>query len=82
LDIKEAKAWMNGKDHHRSPQDVSTETEDEWTGETWDDAQTTRYLEANPSASLILLDSYIVDVSRYLKEHVSYTLWLLNMDLT
>jgi hypothetical protein len=28
------------------------------------------------------LDSYIVDVSRYLKEHVSYTLWLLNMDLT
>jgi stearoyl-CoA desaturase (Delta-9 desaturase) len=73
IDMKEAAAYMHLKIHHG----VSYDSEDsnEWGGEVWDMYKVEEYVKATPGRCVVLVHGYVVDVTGYLGEHVSLTLF-------
>lgn len=68
-DIIDALRHMKQKVHHHGEKEKTDKIE--WTGQAWERQDLEKYLAQYPSACLLLLDEYIIDVTRYLGEHVS-----------
>ena len=68
-DVREAKEHMAKKIHH-GHYHLEDDSAEEWKGETWgmDDIQ--RYRRNKSGRCVILVQGFIVDVTRYLGEHV------------
>lgn len=50
---------------------ITTEANETWDGEEWTVEETYVYAALNSTRHLIVIDSFVVDVTGYLKEHVS-----------
>lgn len=69
----EAQRFMRQKQMGHVSQTSSEEEEDEWRGEVWEATDIDKYLSESGSTArcIVMLRGFIVDVTPYLREHVS-----------
>ena len=48
--------------------------ESEWEGPVWNEDDLRKYVNAKPGRCVVILDGYVIDVTRYLGEHVGILL--------
>lgn len=68
-DIDEARHYMRQKALGRET--TTAEPAEPWNGDEWTVKEAQVYAASNPGRCLIVIDSFIVDATEYLKEHVS-----------
>jgi stearoyl-CoA desaturase (Delta-9 desaturase) len=71
-DITASRAYMLARDHHGA-HDKAVE-EEEWVGPTWTEAEMEAYVKES-DACILVIDKYVLDVTRYIDIHVRFSLF-------
>jgi cytochrome b involved in lipid metabolism len=61
---------MLARNHDHNGAHEIVDEKDDWTGPKWTEKELKSYIERN-GACVLLIDGYVVDVTRYMKTHVS-----------
>ena len=67
METARVRMLAHGHDHKDAQETV--DEKEEWTGPTWTEEEMNAYIERNGACAL-LMDGYIVDVTKYAKTHV------------
>ena len=68
-DISEARHYMRQK--ALGKESMTTNVDEPWSGKKWTIKETQAHAASNPAECLIVIDGFIVDVTNYLRDHVS-----------
>ena len=70
-DMETARVRMLAHGHDHKDAQETVDEKEEWTGPTWTEEEMNAYIERNGACAL-LMDGYIVDVTKYAKTHVRF----------
>lgn len=62
---------MQQKARRKGTDTTTTDADAPWHGDAWTPAQTRAYAASTPTACLLVIGGFVVDVTAYLNEHVS-----------
>lgn len=51
------------------------DVESEWNGEDWDKERLAEFVREKPGRCVVVIDGYAIDVTKYLGEHVRFSLF-------
>lgn len=67
-EVREAKWYMHGK----TMVGFSEEEQDsDWTGQQWTTREVIDFVASHPRKCMMIIDGFVLDVTNYMKEHVS-----------